>query len=78
MAALQAAGVPEDSPLRNLDQITFPYPSYSIQNPLNANEEEETTNMRELVQEIDSHVELVDLEVTSSLCAGNHLVGAQT
>lgn len=26
--------------------------------------------MRELVQEIDSHVELVDLEVTSNLRAG--------
>lgn len=30
------------------------------------------------MQEIDSHVELVDLEVTSSLCAGDHPEGAQT
>ena len=31
--------------------------------------------MRELVQEIDSHMELVDLEVTSSLRACNHPEG---
>ena len=34
--------------------------------------------MRELVQEIDSHVELVDLEVIRGLCAGDHPEGAQT
>ena len=34
--------------------------------------------MRDLVRQIDSHMELVDLEVTSSLRAGDHLEGAQT
>ena len=70
-------GVPEDSPLRSPDQIPFPDPAPPVQNPSNVDEEEETPSMRKLVQEIDSHMELVDLEVTSTLYAGDHPKGTQ-
>ena len=71
MAVLQALGVPNDSPLRNPNQIPFPGPSTAAQNPPGAIDEEDNLSMRELAEAIDSHVELVDLEVTSNLCAGN-------
>ena len=71
LAALQAMGIPEDSLLRNLDQIPFLDPSPAIQSPSGTIDEEETPNMRELVRAIDSYVELVDLEVTSNLYAGD-------
>ena len=71
MAALQAMGLPEDSPLRNPAQIPFPDTSLAVQNPPSLVDEEETTSIKELVQAIDSHVELVDLEVTSNLCASD-------
>ena len=73
MATLPAMGVLEVSPLRNPDQVPFSDPPPSAQDPPGVTDEEETPNMRELVQAIDSHVELVDLEVTS----GPH-VGAQS
>ena len=66
VAALQAMGVPDDSPLRNPEQI--PYlepPSPPIQNPADA-EEGDTPSMRALVEAIDFHVELVDLEITNN------------
>lgn len=78
MATLQALGVPEDSPLRNLDQIPFPDPSPPAQNPSNDVKEKESPSMRESVQEIDSYVELVDLKVTSNLRAEDQPDGAQT
>ena len=65
LAALQAMGVPEDSPLRNPNQIPFPNLPTAEHNQLRVIDEEETTSMRELVEAIDSHVEPVDLEVTS-------------
>ena len=71
LAALQAIRVPEDSPLRNPDQIPFSNPSPAVQNPLSAVDEEETPSIRELVQAIDSHVELVNLEVTNNLREGD-------
>lgn len=57
---------PDDSLLRNPKQIPFLEPLPSFQNPSAADDEEDTLRMKELVQEIDSHVELVDLEVTSN------------
>ena len=71
LAALQAMGVPEDSLLRNPNQIPFPDPSPTVQNTSGTIDEKETPSIRELVQAINSHVELVDLEVTSNLCAGD-------
>lgn len=60
-------GVADDSPLRNPEQIPFSKPPPPIQqNPTNAEEEEDTLGMRELVEENESHVELVDLEITSN------------
>lgn len=64
MASLQAMGVSNDSPLRNPEQIPFPEPP-PVQNPANASDKD-TPGMRELMQEIDSHVEAIDLEVTST------------
>lgn len=71
-------GVADDSPLRNPEQIPFPKPPPPIQqNPTSAEEEEDTPGMRELVEEIDSHVELVDLEITSNPNVEPDLVPSQ-
>ena len=56
----------DDSQLRNFEQIPFPEPPPLVQNPIGIEEEEDTPSMKELVQEIDSHMELVDLEITSN------------
>ena len=69
MAALQAMGVPADFPLRNPEQIPFPKPPPPIQNPSNAKDEKDTSSMKKLVQENDSHVDSFDLEVTSNFDA---------
>ena len=64
-----------DSPIKEPRTNTLssacspPPPPPPSQNPSDAEEEEDTPNMRELVQEIDSHVELVDLEITNNLDA---------
>jgi len=68
VAALQAMGVLDDSPLRNPEQIPYPDPTLPpIQNPAEAVEEGDTPSTRALVEAKDSHVELVDLEITSNL-----------
>ena len=69
MMALQAMGVPDDSPLRNPEQIPFPEPPPPIQDPFDVDNEEDTPSMKELVQEINSHMESIDLEVTSNFDA---------
>ena len=67
LAALQAMGVLENSPLRNSEQIPYPTPPPLVQSQISAADEEDTPNMRVLVQAIDTDVETVDLEVTSNL-----------
>ena len=69
LAALQALRVPEDSPFRDPSQIPFLSSTPAAQNPPTAIDEEETASMRELVEQIDSHMELDDMEATSILCA---------
>ena len=66
MAALQALGVPEDSPFRDPGQIPVPVFTPVAQNPAGPNEEEETDSLRELVEQIDAHVEMIGTEVTSN------------
>lgn len=69
LVALQAMGMPEDSLLRNPEQIpclTLPPP---IQSQAGAADEEDTLSIRELVQAINTHIETVDLKVTSNLNA---------
>ena len=63
--ALQALGVPEDSPLRDPGQIPFPSPVTAVQDPPVLVEEEETASMRELVEQIDAHAEPNEMEATS-------------
>ena len=63
--------VPKDSPLRNRGQIPFPSTTQAVQNPPGPTDEEETTSMRELVEQINSHVELVDVEVSSNTRVGD-------
>ena len=69
LAALQALGVAEDSPLRNPEQIPYPTPLPPVQSQADAVDEENTPNMRKLVRVIDIHMEMVDLEVTNNLNA---------
>ena len=64
-AALQALGVPEDSPLRDPGQIPFPSPVIAVQDPMVPAEEEETASMRELVEQIDAHAKPDETEATS-------------
>ena len=66
MAALQALGVPEDSPLKDPGRIPFPNSTPATQNPAGPNEEEEMDSLRELVEQIDAHVEMIGTEVTSN------------
>ena len=66
MAALQALGVPEESLLRDHGRIPFPNPSPATQNPVGPNDEEETESLRELVEQIDNHVEMIGIEATSN------------
>ena len=67
MAALQVLGVPEDSPLRNPEQIPCPAPAPPIESQADAVDDKDTPSMRELVQVIDTHT--IDLKVTSNLNA---------
>ena len=69
MAALKAMEVLEDSSLRNPEKMPYLAPPPPIQSQANATDEEDTPSMRELVQAIDTHVEIVSLEVTSNLNA---------
>ena len=69
LAALQALGVAEDSPLRNPEQIPYPTPLPPVQSQADVVDEKDTPNMRKLVRAIDIHMEMVDLEVTSNLNA---------
>ena len=64
-ATLQALGVPEDSPLRDPNQIPFPSPVTAVQDPPVLVEEEETASMRELVEQIDAYAEPDEMEATS-------------
>ena len=66
MAALQALGVPEDSPLKDPGWILVPISAPAAQNPASPNEEKETDSLRELVEQINAHVEMIGTEVTSN------------
>jgi len=66
MAALQALGVLEDSSLRDSNQIPVPVSIPVAQNPVGPNEKEESDSLRELVEQIDAHVEMIEAEVTSN------------
>ena len=66
MAALQALGVLEDSPFRDPGRILFPDSTPAAQNPAGPNDEEETDSLRELVEQIDAHVEMIGTEATSN------------
>lgn len=63
LAALQMIGVAEDS------STSIPYPTSTplVQSQAGAANEEETLSMRELVLTINTHVEMVDLEVSRNL-----------
>ena len=65
LAALQTMEVVEESSLRNPKQIPYPTPPL-VQSQVGTADEEETLSMRELVHAIDTHMDIVDLEVTSN------------
>ena len=64
MAALQDLGVPEDSPLRDPGQIPIPNSAPATQNLASPNDEKETDSLRELVEQIDAHVEMIGTKAT--------------
>ena len=66
MATLQAIGVLEDSLLKDPNQIPLPSLPIAAQKTPVVADEEETTSLRELVEQIDAHVEPIDLEATSN------------
>ena len=63
MAAVNAMGLLEDYAFRDLEQIPYPEglicPSVQTTNRL---EEEDSLSMRELVEEIDSHAKVIELD----------------
>ena len=69
--ALQALGVLEDSPLRYPGQIPFPSLTPVVHNPPVPIDKEETASMRKLVEQINAHVELDEMEATSISHAGD-------
>ena len=52
-------------PLRDSSQIPFPSSVTAVQYPPVPVDEEETTSMRELVEQIDAHVEPDEMEAAS-------------
>ena len=66
IAALQALEVPKDSPLKDPGRIPFLDPTLATQNLAGPNDEEETDSLRELVEQIDAHVEMIEIEATSN------------
>lgn len=68
MAVVTTIRLPEDSPFRKPEQIPYLEPPLpTTQNPTTIkSEDEDTPSMRELVEAIDSHAELIDLEITSN------------
>ena len=64
-------GVPEDSPLKDPDHILFPSLPIAAQKTPVVADEEETTSLRELVEQIDAHAEPIDFEATSNPNAAN-------
>ena len=71
MATLHASGVPEDSHLRDPSRIPFPDSLPATQNHTGPVDEEEMDNLRELVEQIDAHVEVIRMEATSNLPTNN-------
>ena len=65
-AALQAVGVPEDSPLKDPDHIPLPSLPVATQKTLVVADEEETTSQKELVKQMNAYAEPIDLEATSN------------
>jgi len=64
MTTLHALGVPEDSPLRVPGRIPIPDFSPVVQNPTGPIDEEETDSLRELVEQINAHVEMIGTKAT--------------
>ena len=67
MATVNALGLPKDSPFKDLNQIPLhehlrPPPTYT----LTLNEEEDSLSMRELVEEIDSYTEVINLDIPTN------------
>ena len=59
-------GVPKDSPLKDPDHILLSSLLVAAQKTPIVTDEEETISLRELVEQINAHVELIDLEATSN------------
>ena len=64
MAAVNALGLPKDSPFKDPDQIPYPKPLQpsSVWDPTQ-NEEEDSLSMRELVEEIESYTEVIEFDI---------------
>ena len=72
LATLQAIGVPEDSLLKDPNQIPLPsLPTAAQKTPVIA-DEKEMTSLRELVEQIDAYAEPIDSEATSNPTVENH------
>jgi len=63
MTAQLALGVVEDSPLRNPGKVPLPDFTLTAQNLTGPTDDKETNSLRELVEQIDAHVELIGLRL---------------
>ena len=71
MATLHASGVPKDSHLRDPSRIPFLDSLPATQNLTGLIDKVETESLRELVEQIYAHVEVIGMEATSNPLANN-------
>ena len=71
MAALHASGVPKDSHLRDPSRIPFLDSLLATQNLTGLIDKVETESLRELVEQIYAHMEVIGTEATSNPLVNN-------
>lgn len=64
-AAVSAMGLLEDSLFRNAEKIPYLGPPFPPVQNLTRAKDEDSQSIRALVEEIDAHAELIDLEISS-------------
>lgn len=70
ISTVNALDLPNDSPIRDPEQIPLPEPFPPSPMQTSApNEEEDNLSMRELVEEIDSHTKVINLDIPTTLGA---------
>lgn len=68
MAAVNALGLSEDSPFKDPDQIPLPKHLHPpLEHTSTLNEKEDSLSKRKMVEEMDSYIEVIDLDIPTHL-----------